>query len=67
MRNDEDVSIEGTSYGVFGKSIKFQGDFWEEPEFVPLSQCTIEQVGGEEQGRCILHIRAWLVNKNGWQ
>jgi hypothetical protein len=60
------VAIEGVSYGVFGKSVKFQGDLWEEPEFVPLSQCEIEQVGSEEQGRCVLHIKKWLVQKNGW-
>lgn len=60
------IAIEGTSYGVFGKSVKFQGDFWDEPEFVPRSQCEIEEIPGGEPGRCILHIAGWLVKKNGW-
>jgi hypothetical protein len=62
-----DVEVEGVSFGVFGKSIKFQGDFWDEPQFVPTSQCDIEELPSDEgQSRCRLYIRRWLAKKNGW-
>jgi hypothetical protein len=64
--SDGMVEFEGVSYGVFGKSIKFQGDFWEEPQFVPVSQCEIEEIPGGEPGRCTVRIKSWLVKKNGW-
>lgn len=58
------TAIEGVSHGIRGKAIKFQGDFWDEPKFIPLSQSKIE--GNDEDGeRCTLYIKDWLVEKEG--
>lgn len=62
-----DVQLTGVSYGPRGKSLYFKADYWDEPEFVPLSQCEFEpEEGAEEQGRGIITIRGWLAAKNGW-
>lgn len=67
FNNDPDVEFEGISYGMAGKSVRFQADTWEEIQFVPLSQCEIEPLpGSDETGRCIVRIKAWLVAKNNW-
>lgn len=61
------VEFEGQFFGTFGKSAKFQGDFWDEPQFVPLSQCEWDMIGDSDtQGRCNMRIAEWLVKKNGW-
>lgn len=66
-QQEPDVVVEGVSYGVFGKSIKFQGDFWDEPEYVPLSQCDIVELPDNgSESRAQLTIRGWLAKKNGW-
>jgi hypothetical protein len=65
---NEMVEIEGVLFGIFGKSAKFQGDFWDEPQFVPLSQCEWDPLpDAEESGKCTMRIAAWLVKKNGWE
>lgn len=65
--NDPDVTLTGINYGPRGKSLYFQGDYWDEPQYVPISQCTFEpEEGAEEKGRGVITIRGWLAKKNGW-
>jgi len=66
-RYEPDVEFQGVSHGTRGASLYFQGDFWAEPQYVPLSQCSFEPDPlSEEEGRGTLTVRGWLVRKNGW-
>lgn len=46
------------------KSVKFQGDTWDEASFVPRSQIIEQENVGHM--RCRLRISGWLCRKNGW-
>lgn len=64
---DDAVEVEGINYGVRGKAFKFQGDMWDEAEFIPRAHC--EWIGdGEDDGRNhgTMRIARWLAKKNGW-
>lgn len=61
------IEIEGVNYGARGKSFKFQGDTWDEPAFLPISQC--EWVGdddGDGRNHGTMRVPGWLAKKNGW-
>lgn len=65
--DNSSVEIEGISFGTFGKALKFQGDDWDEAEFLPLSQIEIHPAtDSDEQGRCSVTVPKWLAKKNGW-
>lgn len=67
MASDQ-VEFEGRVLGVFGKSVRFQGDFWDEPQYIPLSQCEWDMVpDSDDPKRARMFIAAWLVKKNGWE
>lgn len=59
------TEFEGVVFGVFGKAVKFQGDFWDEPQFIPVAHCEWDIIpDSEENGRCRMFIANWLVKKN---
>lgn len=66
--NKPDVQLTGVNFGPRGKSLYFQADAWDEPEYVPISQCEfVPEEMAEEQGRGVITIRGWLADKNGWR
>ncbi len=67
----DDVEVEGViadgGAARSSKAVKFQGDYWDDFEWVPLSQCeVVMQPDSDTPGRCVLYIRRWLAKKNGW-
>lgn len=63
-----DIQLTGINFGPRGKSLYFQADSWDEPQYVPISQCEFEpEEGAEEAGRGIITIRGWLADKNDWR
>lgn len=61
------IEVEGLGMGRAGRAFVFQGDGWEQKEFLPLSQIEIiPQTDSEENGRCTVKIPMWLARKNGW-
>ncbi len=68
MASSSRVEFEGIISATSAKAVLFQGDYWNEPAWVPRSQCEIlPQTGDDESGRAILYIEKWLVKSNGWE
>ena len=66
MARSDVVRLEGHCMGKFGKAYKFQADSWEDYEFLPVSQCEIEEEPHRGPGMCTMVIPEWLASKNGW-
>ena len=63
---DDMIAIEGRLLDTTPKSYKFQGDFWPEPQFVPMSQSRWEPEPDSDERHGKLYIKKWLVKKNSW-
>lgn len=60
-----DVEFEGDFLdGSSSKSFLFQGDYWNEPDWIPRSQSEILERDG---ARGKIRVRGWLAKKNGWE
>lgn len=65
--NNEWIEFEGDILNSSTKAINFRSDYWDGPEWIPLSQCEIEKLPDGDMGpRAIVRVKAWLVKKNGW-
>lgn len=63
----DDVEVEGILIDTTPKSYKFQGDYWDKAEFVPISQSTLVMHSeSTTPGKATLYIKRWLCKKNGW-
>lgn len=62
---DDDFVFEGTLTGKKSKkAFEVQGDLMDDPEWIPYSQCSVEELA--EDGKVRVHVRKWLARKNGW-
>jgi hypothetical protein len=71
MRGDDDdyLTFEGEILVRSAKAVQFLADFWEEPQWIPLSQSIViphvklDEGGGE---RYTVQIKSWLCRRNKW-
>lgn len=66
-RDPDPTPFQGINHGAFGKAFKFQGDFWEEPEFIPVAHSEWVPDPDRTDGGGTMFIADWLVRKNGWK
>lgn len=59
------IELTGKLTVTTAKAYQFHADMWDEPEWLPKSQCAFNpDVDGGESGT--MQIPAWLAKKNGW-
>lgn len=71
IREDDeetDVPIEGVLVEPYStqKAWRFQGDFWDDAEWIPKSNAKFTPDPDSEEHRGTMYVREWLAKKNGW-
>lgn len=68
FKNDEWVEFEGVIEQPTAKAVLFLANEWTEAQWIPRSQMEIiSKEVDSDPPVYIIHIKKWLVDKNGWK
>jgi len=68
FKNDEWTEFVGTIEAHSAKAIFFCASNWAEAQWLPRSQIEIISIDEEATPKeATIHVKTWLVNKNGWE